>query len=170
MAQEWQLTWQSLCASLHGESWHVSWQGPIWSIFPDNPFQDLLVPSISFQQPHFAVMSPPPSKTPSPHPLQRCLQKIPIPRHPTPFPCHVSFNPPLFFVTHRTHGLTQVEYHHPSQTTQSTPPWLHSASILVMPPPRQAQSYTALSDLPHLRPTASRTHRSSPTKLLPPAP
>ena len=29
--------------SLHGESWHGSLQGPIWSISPDNHFQYLLV-------------------------------------------------------------------------------------------------------------------------------
>ena len=45
--------------SLHGGSWHGSWQGPFWSISPANPFQYSSVPSSPFQQPHFAVIPPP---------------------------------------------------------------------------------------------------------------
>ena len=45
--------------TLHGESWHGSWQGPFWSISPANPFQYSSVPSSPFQQPHFAVIPPP---------------------------------------------------------------------------------------------------------------
>ena len=47
--------------TLHGESWHVSWQGSFWSISPANPFQYSFpfqpLPTAAFCR-HF-----PPSKT-----------------------------------------------------------------------------------------------------------
>ena len=101
---------------------------PLQQPLQKNSFLDT-VSLIWASQPHLWTHSPPPPS--------KALATNPhlSPPHTT---SHTTCSsPPVFFVAHRTHGLTRVEYHNPSQTTRSTPPWLHSASILVMPLPGQ---------------------------------
>ena len=132
--------------------------------FPCRPLPVFIFPASPFPTRYFSVISPPfkdPYKknslfdtvtlfwglpalfvAPSDPPFKDACHKKPICRHKKPICCHPMplpmpgvFIPRCFSGSHRTHGLTRVEYHNPSQTTRSTPTWLHSASIIAMPPP-----------------------------------